>query len=133
MDIENELVRLEETRIERLSLYRLLKISHRLKRHLAARGVPFFKEISNQALADWSSADVEKLLDLWRTVAVLNECRMAILVASASRKSWRTCLMGWKAVSSDMDHSIRLLESAVEVADKLQIFPEKLNFAFPID
>jgi hypothetical protein len=83
LDIENELVRLEEIRVERLSLYRLLKISHRLKRHLAARGLPFFKEISNRALAEWSRTDVEKLLDLWRTVAVLNECGLAILLTFA--------------------------------------------------
>jgi hypothetical protein len=75
MNIENELARLEEIQVERLSLYRLLKSSHRLKRHLAARGMPFFKEMSNQALADWSRTDVEKLLDLWRTEAVLMSAR----------------------------------------------------------
>jgi hypothetical protein len=131
MDIKNELARLEEIRVERLSLYRLLKIWHRLKRHLAARGLPFFKEVSNQALADWSRADVEKLLDLWRTVAVLNECGVAILIASASRKSLRTCWMVWTTVSSDIDQGIQLLETALETADRLRIFPEKIR-KFPL-
>jgi hypothetical protein len=127
MDIENELARLEEIRVERLSLYRLLKISHRLKRHLAARGLPFFKEISNQALADWSIGDVEKLAALCRVVALLNECGVAILIASASRESRRTCWMVWNAVSSDMDQGIQLIEAAVESADRLGIFPEKIR------
>jgi hypothetical protein len=117
MDIENELVTLEETSIKRLSLYRLLKISHRLKRHLAARGVPFFKAMSNQTFADWSRTDAEKLLDLWRALALSDECRVAILVASVGRQSWRTCWMVWKALSLDMDYGIQLLES-------FGIFPE---------
>ena len=131
MDIENELARLEEIRVERLSLYRLLKISHRLKRHLAARGMPFFKEISSQALSDWSRADVERLADLYRVVALLNECQAAILVVRVSRASWRTCWMVWTAVSSDMDQGIQLLETAVESADRLGIFPEEIR-KFPL-
>jgi hypothetical protein len=117
MDIENELVRLEETRIERLSLSRVLKISHRLKRHLAARGVLFFKAMSNQTFADWSRADAEKLLDLWRALALLNECRVAISVPSVGRESWRTCWMVWQQLSLDMDYGIQLLQS-------FGIFPE---------
>jgi hypothetical protein len=128
MDIESQLVRLEETRIERLSLYRLLKISHRLKRHLAARGVRFFKEMSSQALSEWSRADFEKLADLCRVLTLLNECQAAILVASVSRESWRTCLMVRRAVSSDMDQGIQLIESAVESANQLGIFPEKIGY-----
>jgi hypothetical protein len=122
MDIESELVRLEETRIERLSLSRLLKISHRLKRHLAIRGVPFFEEMSNQTFADWSRRDAEKLLDLWRAVAVLNECQTAILIASLSRKSGRTSWMVWEKVSFDTDYGIQLLESY-----RFGIFPEKVS------
>lgn len=111
MDLENERVRLEEIRIEHLSLYRVLKISHRLKRHLAAQGVPFFKAMSSQTFADWSKTDAEKLLDLWRALALLNECRVAISVASVGRESWRTCCMVWKALSVDIDYTIQVLES----------------------
>jgi hypothetical protein len=111
MDLENQLLRLEETRMERLSLSRALKISHRLKRHLAARGVPFFRAMSSQTFADWSRADAEKLLDLWRALALLNECRAAILVASVGRQSWRTCWTAWKALSVDIDYNIQVLES----------------------
>jgi hypothetical protein len=124
MDIESQLVRLEETRIERLSLYRLLKISHRLKRHLAARGIRFFKEMSSQAVSEWSRADVEKLADLCRVVTLLNECRMAVLVASVNRESRRSWSMVWRAVSCDIDQGIQLLESAVE-CQSMGIFPEK--------
>lgn len=126
MDMENQLVRLEETRIERLSLYRVLKISHRLKRHLAARGVPFFKAMSNQTFADWSRADAEKLLDLWRAFALLNECRVAILVASVGRQSWRIHWMVWKALSLDIDYGIQLLQS-------FGIFPENPFSQLPTD
>jgi hypothetical protein len=126
MDLENQLLRLEDTRMERLSLSRALKISHRLKRHLAARGVPFFRAMSSQTFADWSRADAEKLLDLWRALALLNECRGAILVASVGRQSLRIHWMVWKALSLDMDYGIQLLES-------FGMFPENPFAQLPTD
>jgi hypothetical protein len=46
-----------------------------------------------------------------RALALLNECRAAILVASVDRQSWRIHWIVWKALSFDIDYGIQVLES----------------------
>jgi hypothetical protein len=94
MKIRDEVVWLEQIRVERLSLFQLMRISRRLSRYLAARSIPALKAMVECNFVP-SDAKLQRLFDLNRIQKQAERCKSAAIAAPKQDLNFMQLIQFW--------------------------------------